>query len=327
MGQAFNLESPSASADLSSRFLKFQVDHLIDNSVTDFDLFADVRSHLILYSGSGYKWMKSELEGLIKNGYMHFWIRSEDTNKAAVYQKMNQLPVISRTLSPEERLTKIQDIGATFTKYLFAGEITESAVRKGEELAGHIVECIQEDGGCIRAITGLANHDMYTYLHSIRVSAYATAIASQMGISNQTALKNIALGSIFHDVGKSVVPLTVINKSGPLLEPEWDLMRSHPIEGIKKINDTILHHVCREIVVHHHERLNGSGYPDGLTKDSLLTEVQIATLADIFDALTSSRSYQNKRTRFEALDFIKHRLLRTEVSAEAFKALVECLVK
>ncbi|MEI6399510.1 MAG: HD domain-containing phosphohydrolase, partial [Pseudomonadota bacterium] len=85
--------------------------------------------------------------------------------------------------------------------------------------------------------------------------------------------------------------------------------------------------VCREIVVHHHERLNGSGYPHGLTKDSLLPEVQIATLADVFDALTSSRSYQNKRSRFEALDFIRHRLLRTDIAVDPFKALVECLVK
>jgi HD-GYP domain-containing protein (c-di-GMP phosphodiesterase class II) len=119
--------------------------------------------------------------------------------------------------------------------------------------------------------------------------------------------------------------LTIINKNGPLLEHEWKMMRSHPTEGLKKINDTVLHHVCREIVIHHHERLNGSGYPDSLTKDSLLQEVQIATLADIYDALTSSRSYQNKRTRFEALDFIKNKLLQTDVSVDAYKALIECL--
>jgi len=167
---------------------------------------------------------------------------------------------------------------------------------------------------------------MYTYLHSVRVSAYATAIASQMGLTNREDLKNIALGALFHDVGKAAVPLTIINKTGPLLEHEWKMMKSHPTEGLKKITDTVLHHVCREIVIHHHERLNGSGYPHALTKDSLLQEVQIATLADIYDALTSSRSYQNKRTRFEALDFIKNKLLHTDVSADAYKALIECLI-
>jgi HD-GYP domain-containing protein (c-di-GMP phosphodiesterase class II) len=121
--------------------------------------------------------------------------------------------------------------------------------------------------------------------------------------------------------------MQIINKSGPLLDSEWMAMKAHPTEGLKKIKDTDLHQVSREIIVHHHERLNGSGYPHGLTADSLMEEVQIATLADVFDALTSSRSYQNKRTRFEALDFIKHRLLQSEISIEALKALVGCLVK
>lgn len=326
MGPSAPQQNQPAS-DLTSRFNKFKIDGIIDNSVTDFDLFADVSSHLILYSGSGYKWIRSELESLLKHGYQHLWIRQEDLHKASIYQKMSQLPLISKTLKPEDRLEKIQDVGATFTRYLYEGEITESVVRKAEEIAGHIVDCIQEDPGCIRSITGLADHDMYTYLHSIRVATYATAIASQMGLTNPADLRNIAIGGIFHDVGKSAVPIEIINKTGPLLESEWLMMKSHPVEGLKKLNETVLHHVCREIVVHHHERLNGSGYPDALTKDSLLQEVQIATLADIFDALTSSRSYQNKRTRFEALDFIKNRLLRTEVSLEAYKALVECLVK
>ena len=115
------------------------------------------------------------------------------------------------------------------------------------------------------------------------------------------------------------------SKTGALTEAEWNLMKSHPIAGFSKVSDTILSHVPREIILHHHEKLNGTGYPHGLDKGSLLPEVQIATLADIFDALTSSRSYQNKRTRYEALDFIKHRLVKEEVSGDAFKALVICL--
>jgi putative nucleotidyltransferase with HDIG domain len=240
---------------------------------------------------------------------------------------MAKLPIIAKNLKPEDRLQKIQDIGATFTRYLYEGEITESTVRKATELASSIVECVQEDRRCIASITGLANHDMYTYLHSIRVSAYATAIALQMGVTDTESLKMIALGGIFHDVGKTEISMDVINKNGPLLEAEWLLMKSHPAIGLQKIADSCLHQVCREIVVHHHERLNGSGYPHGLTKDSLLAEVQIATLADVFDALTSSRSYQNKRSRFEALDFIRHRLLKTDIAVDPFKALVECLVK
>jgi putative nucleotidyltransferase with HDIG domain len=317
----------NAISNLESSLRRFEVERLIDNSVTDFDLFAGIGHHFILYSGHGYKWMRSELSGLLNQGYTHLWIRPEDFGKAAVYEKMAKLPMLNKTLKPEDRLQHIQDIGATFTRYLYEGDITETSVHKAEEIATSLVECIQEDQGCVRGITGLAQHDMYTYLHSIRVAAYATAIAHQMGVTDTESLKMIALGGIFHDVGKSNVSLSIINKSGPLLEAEWLIMKSHPTEGHKKIADSCLHHVSREIVLHHHERLNGSGYPHALLQESLLPEVQMATLADVFDALTSSRSYQNKRNRFEALDFIKHRLLRTDISVDAFKALVACLVK
>lgn len=313
------------SAELS--LCRFAVDSILDNSVTDFDLFAEVNSHVVLYSQSGYRWDRDELAGLIGNGHTHLWIRPEDRPKAAVYEKMAALPKISTTLSPEERLGKVQDVGLVFTKYLFEGDITESAVGKAQELSGHIVSCVQEDPGCIRALTGLADHDLYTYLHSVRVAAYSTAIAQEMGLKDTDALKLIALGGVFHDVGKSNVGMEIINKRGPLLDHEWNAMRSHPTEGLKKLEHTKLSHVSKEIVLHHHERLNGSGYPHGINKDALMIEVQIATLADIFDALTSSRSYQNKRSRYEALDFIKHRLVGSEVSSDAFQALVRCLVK
>jgi HD-GYP domain-containing protein (c-di-GMP phosphodiesterase class II) len=118
-----------------------------------------------------------------------------------------------------------------------------------------------------------------------------------------------------------------LNKSGPLTEGEWKVMRSHPSTGHAKVAESILPHMPREIILHHHEKRNGAGYPPGLDRGSLMIEVQIATLADVFDALTSSRTYQAKRTRFEGLEFIKTRLLKEEINPEAFKALVMTLAK
>lgn len=317
---------PLTAQEPTSGFSSFQVDRLLDNSLTDFDLFVKVGSHFILYSGNGYKWERSELEGLVRNGYQNLWLHPSQVNRALVYEKVNSLPQLNRNLAPPQRINSIQEIGAVFTKYLYEGEITETCIHRAEILASQIVECIKEDPGCIREISGLADHDMYTFLHSIRVATYATAIAVKMGVSNDDHLRTIATGGIFHDIGKSAVPLTVINKQGPLLESEWAQMKSHPTVGFEKVKDSLLNHVSREIIIHHHERLNGSGYPHGLDKNAILPEVQIATLADIFDALTSSRSYQNKRTRYEALDFIKNRLLKSDVSVEAYKGLIACLV-
>jgi HD-GYP domain-containing protein (c-di-GMP phosphodiesterase class II) len=102
-------------------------------------------------------------------------------------------------------------------------------------------------------------------------------------------------------------------------------MRAHPERGAEEIEKSILSYVPREIILHHHEKRDGTGYPHALGKNELIDEVQIATLADIFDALTSNRSYQVSRSKYDALGFIKEKMLDTQVSPDAFKALISCL--
>ena len=306
-------------------FAQFRVDRILDNSVTDFDLFLNLENHFILYSGNGYRWNRDELTNLLAHGHESFFIRRDELFKAKMYEQVSKLPQIEKDMAPKERLKSIEQIGAQFTQFLYEGELTEACVQKGEMIGQALVETLMEDKKAIISLTALADHDYYTYFHSIRVASYAVAIAQTMGVSDQKHLEIIALGGIFHDIGKKDVPLSVLNKAGPLTDNEWRTMRSHPTRGATDLKEKITSHIPLEIVSHHHEKRNGAGYPDGLDKNSLIPEVQIATLADIFDALTSSRAYQQARTRYEALDFIKAKLLGSEVCPEAFKALVMSL--
>jgi len=308
------------------KFVLFPVGSLADNSVTDFDLFVKVSNHVVLYGGIGYRWERTELQGLVNSGLENFYIKPEDQPKADIYRKISLLPELEKNLAPKDRINAIQEIGTEFVKILFEVEITESCVEKARTIAAALVDCILEDKSCIQSLSGLGEHDIYTYRHSIRVSAYIASIAVQMGLTDHAKLRDMALGGIFHDVGKKQVPLTILHKRGALTNDEWKQMRSHPGMGYVAVSKSILSYVPKEIILHHHERMDGSGYPDGLDRGSILTEVQIAAVADIFDALTSSRSYQNKRSRFEALDFIRHRLLGHQLGVEPFQALIACLV-
>ncbi len=315
---------PSSDAAL---FKHFSLERLLDNSSTDFDLFLQIEDHLILYSGNGYHWTRQELNELMQNGVKWFFIRPTDFVRAEMYEKVAKLPAIDKNLAPPIRMQSIHDVAKTFTQYLYEGDFTPACINQAQKIAESLTECVQEEPGCLKEISALNDHDQYTYLHSVRVATYALGIAIQMGISDKKNLQDIALGGILHDIGKTMIPLQLLNKSGPLTTSEWNLMREHPQFGFDKLENYAIGHVPREIALHHHEKLNGKGYPDNLEASSIIAEVQIATLADVFDALTSSRSYQNKRTRYEALDFIKHKLLRTEISVDVFKALIECLLK
>jgi len=293
--------------------------------VTDFDLFMKVDQHLVLYSGLGYKWQLQELSSLLASGFDHFLVKTQDATRVEMYLQLAQLPKFDATLPPKERIGSIEKVAAQFLQCLYTGEITPACFSRGEEIASSIVSCISEDPSCVHNLQDLSTHDYYTYFHSVRVAVYAVAIASKLGQTKADLLREIALGCIFHDVGKKAVPLDVLHKSGPLTGAEWEIMKQHPQQGLKLISETILSHVPREIILHHHEKLDGTGYPDGLEAKSLLTEVQIAATADVFDALTSARSYQQKRSRFEALEFMKDKMLGTKISRELFNAMVGCL--
>ena len=319
------MSTTSTAPMVTKEYSFYGVDRLVDNSVTDFDLFISLERHFILYSGSGYKWNRMELNELLRAGHDQLYIRSQDLGKAAMYEAVVKLPMINRELAPPERIQHLEQVGAKFTQCLYEGDLTEACVEKARTLATAMTDCISEDRRCIQNLSGLADHDYYTYFHSVRVSAYSVAIALSLGLNDAALLNQIALGALFHDVGKKDVPQSLLNKSGPLTDAEWKIMRGHPEAGFGRLADSVLSHVPREIVLHHHERRNGLGYPHGLDKGSLLPEVQIATLADIFDALTSARSYQSKRSRYEALDFIRHKLLKEEVCPDSYRALINCL--
>lgn len=310
---------------LRDPFEPFPIDSVLDNSLTDFDVFLNVEGHVILYGAAGYKWVKEELTNLLKSGYASFLVRQTDRSKVTMYREISKLPLIENNLPPKERIQSIEQVGAAFTKCLYEGEITPACVDKASQLADAIVNCVGDDVSCVAALSNLADYDYYTYFHSIRVSIYSVAIAYKMGVTEQDRLQEIALGGIFHDIGKKGVDLMIVNKVGALTETEWNAMRCHPVFGFEEIQTSILSHVPREIILHHHEKRDGSGYPHGLDKNSILPEVQIVTLADVFDALTSSRSYQNKRNKYEALDFIKHKMLDIKLPSDAFRALVLCL--
>ena len=145
-------------------------------------------------------------------------------------------------------------------------------------------------------------------LHCIYTAVYASVIAEKMGYDDDM-IQKITAGCLIHDLGKiSVVP-AILNKQGTLTEKEYEIMRYHPQFGSIQVMNQF-GKVVNDIVLMHHEKLDGSGYPNHLTAESIPEYVQIATVADEFDALTSDRCYKNKLTPSEA-----SAILRAEAKA------------
>jgi diguanylate cyclase (GGDEF)-like protein/putative nucleotidyltransferase with HDIG domain len=146
--------------------------------------------------------------------------------------------------------------------------------------------------------------DHYTYGHSKKVSDYAVALAEALGLSKDV-IDTIRAAGLLHDVGKIAVPDSTLNKKGTLNEGEWELIRAHPKLGIEILRHIIDLVNCIPVILHHHERYDGSGYPTSLKGDNIPLESRILAIADAFDAITSPRPYRKQLPIQEALDELK----------------------
>lgn len=146
--------------------------------------------------------------------------------------------------------------------------------------------------------------DSYSRGHLDRVAGYAFRLGKQMGLDDED-LNTLRDAAKLHDLGKIGIPDDVLRKEGPLTESEWELMKRHPEIGesiVRPIHS--LGGLC-DIIRHHHEKLDGTGYPDGLKGDEISPLVRILSIADIYDALTTDRSYRTKNSREKALEIMR----------------------
>jgi HD-GYP domain-containing protein (c-di-GMP phosphodiesterase class II) len=155
-----------------------------------------------------------------------------------------------------------------------------------------------------QSLLGLANaleaKDGYTRGHSERVAALARRIALAAGVSPGGA-DTIAQAGLLHDLGKIGIPEGVLRKPGPLSEDEWAVMRRHPIVGAQIVAPLEFFADGAIIVRHHHERHDGSGYPDGLRGEMIPLGARIVAVADVYDALTSDRPYRRRLARAQVV--------------------------
>ncbi|HEY5219613.1 MAG TPA: HD-GYP domain-containing protein, partial [Gemmatimonadaceae bacterium] len=149
----------------------------------------------------------------------------------------------------------------------------------------------------------IESSDSYTFGHCERVADNAVAVARALGLGAQEQL-TIRLGAYLHDLGKVRVPHEVLNKAGPLTNQEFDLVKMHPVWGLELLADVEFPWPIKPIIRSHHEKYDGTGYPDGLRGDHVPLSAQIVGVADVYDALTTTRAYRGAMSADDALSEI-----------------------
>ncbi len=186
---------------------------------------------------------------------------------------------------------------------------------------------IEKERQFMNTITTLASaidaKDHYTGGHSDRVALYSKAIAEAYGLSDEE-IADIYVGATLHDIGKISIPDHIIRKTEQLTNEEYEHIQQHPKSGYLMVQDLDFLGSARHIILHHHEKYNGKGYPEGLKADSINIGSRIVAVADSFDAITSFRTYRKTLTQEEAVEEIV-RNSGTQFDPMAVDAFLKCI--
>jgi putative nucleotidyltransferase with HDIG domain len=159
-------------------------------------------------------------------------------------------------------------------------------------LVHDITGSVLRNPGALVSLARLKNKDDYSYMHSVAVCALMVSLGRQLGF-DEDACREAGLAGLLHDIGKALMPLDVLNKPGKLTDAEFDVMRSHPARGHELlVGGQGATEAALDVVLHHHERMDGTGYPHQLPGERISQLARMGAVCDVYDAITSNRPYK-----------------------------------
>lgn len=174
-------------------------------------------------------------------------------------------------------------------------------VEQVDHVVENITESILRNSGAILGLLTIKNKDDYTFLHCVSVCALLVAFCRTMNVDAETT-RLAGMGGLLHDTGKALVPDKVLNKPGKLTDEEFELIKRHPRDGYEiLLKSPEIGPIPLDITLHHHERMDGNGYPDKLKPEQIPQLVRMSSIVDVYDAITADRCYHRGIPATDAL--------------------------
>lgn len=266
---------------------------------------------------------QKDLNTLIKCGLDEVWI---DTSKGldVIMPETDQpeIPVpstqeapvetpapVTKSIAPvaiEEELTSAKEIHhkakeAVITMFNDVRMGKALDISEAESLVDEISQSIERNSNALLSLVRLKTVDEYTYLHSVAVCMLMVALGKQMGLNGEV-LKQAGVAGLLHDIGKMAIPNEVLNKPGKLTDDEFMVIRSHPQRGWEILNSCYqVKESTLDVCLHHHERVDGRGYPEKISGDALSLFARMGAVCDVYDAISSARCYKKAWEPAEAI--------------------------
>ncbi len=286
-----------------TKFLPIYLDSLLVDTILDFDLYLKVGREIMLYRSKRLPFSEESRQKLLDNNVHILFVGSDSRKAYQQYIETNLGDIIQDpTIEEEKKAGIIYDTSKALVKDVLANPELGENIQRSKDMVANQVGYILKGRQAFLNLMKITSFDYYTYTHSVNVCTFAVALAHQIGLSDRKALHDLGLGALLHDVGKSRISERILNKKAPLNRAEISIVRKHPTWGMEILNETdILNDDAYYPVIQHHERLDGSGYPNELGEKEIHPYGKIIAVCDVFDALTTRRVYQDALATYNAL--------------------------
>lgn len=234
---------------------------------------------------------------------------AQTTSAEAIAQEILQVEAPARDTTPTSAAVEYARASRICVKSKQAVMAMFDSARSGQpvntELATLLVQeisdSVQRNPDAMISLARLKTADNYTYMHSVAVSALMVSLALQLQLDAEQT-KIAGMGGLLHDLGKALTPSEVLNKPAKLTDAEFDVIKAHPANGYDMlVNDPSLDAMVLDIVLHHHEKTDGTGYPAGLKGEDISLFARMGAICDVYDAITSDRPYKKGWDPSEAM--------------------------
>jgi len=296
------------------------------NERYEFDISFRIKEDYRLFAAKGACFTEAHGK-ILSSGDTRLYVHADDWGKV----EECKVRLLSSILTDPKVSTKEKaDIAYTTSMASIRKVFDETearTIRHVEQNADEMVKLILSDGEVMNDLVWIKGHDHFTYQHSVKVGIYATALSLKLFASKLTRqeLMSLSAGYFLHDIGMAQVPQNILDKRTPLNKEEWDIIRMHPLWGYDRLLEA--GHLTPEaaaIVLSHHERHDGSGYPFNREGEGIPVYAKLCSIADVFEALTATRPYRKPKDPFQALKLMQQEMSK-DFDAEIFKAFVMML--
>lgn len=270
------------------------------------------------------------IDSLLKMGVMMVYIQSGeetagDIEKSISPQARKQIERLhTDDRSKVELSDSVKTRVAEGIQFIYSNTESKELADTTNNIASNLMNAINSTDAIAVDISALKTSDEYTFKHSVDVATMSMVLAKQQGLS-QKQIYEIGVAGLLHDIGKTKIPLDILNKPARLTDEEFAVMKQHPVFGYRMIKgrDEFSNEICMA-VLQHHEKMNSKGYPVGFPSDKITQYARILTIADIYDALVTERPYKSAFSQREAVEMIMS--MTGELDITAMKSFLESMI-